>query len=32
MLPMESAGMLGSLAGIGELAKEALGRQSKAGS
>jgi regulator of protease activity HflC (stomatin/prohibitin superfamily) len=32
MMPMESAGMLGSLAGIGELAKEALGRQTpKAG-
>ncbi|CAN5640640.1 SPFH domain-containing protein [soil metagenome] len=27
MMPMESAGMIGSLAGIGELAKEALGRQ-----
>ncbi len=27
LMPMESAGMLGSLAGIGELAKEALGRQ-----
>ena len=27
MLPMESAGVLGSLAGIGELAKESLARQ-----
>ena len=27
MMPMESAGVIGSLAGIGELAKEALGHQ-----
>jgi hypothetical protein len=27
MMPMESAGVIGSLAGIGELAKEALERQ-----
>ena len=27
LMPMESAGIIGSLAGIGELAKEALGRQ-----
>jgi len=27
MMPMESAGVIGSLAGIGELAKEALGQQ-----
>ncbi len=31
LMPMESAGIIGSLAGIGELAREALDRQSAAG-